>query len=262
MKHDFYSALQEVYSLGNIVEPRGCKTKELLGVKLIIDEYNVFSTPEHRPLEKVMGYWYPEACWYMSGELNPSNIVRHAKMWGDITNENGEVNSNYGHRVFYRKNNKGLSGFEFALTCLQADKNTRNAIILYNEPDLCYNGNKDFICSQNQHFLIRNDELICLIHLRSSDLIFGMYYNSIWWSLVHQQMFLNLKRLYPALRLGRIEVFISSCHIYEQHWPLAEKILSAKKEKHFMSWQELIPLGESFFWYMENLKPFYSLKKI
>lgn len=255
---DFYSLLQEVYSLGNIVKPRGCVTKELTGKTLTIDKYNLFATPEHRPYEKIIDYWYKETCWYMSGELNPSNIVRHAKMWGAITNEFGQVNSNYGRRVFYHKNDRNLTGFEFALTCLQADKETRNAIVLYNEPDLCYNGNKDFICSQNQHFLIRNDELLCFIHLRSSDMMFGLYYNYPWWSLVHQKMFLHLKFLYPDLKLGKIEVFISSVHIYEQHWGLVEKILASPQERYFMKWKEIIPLNRDFSWYEKNLSQYFD----
>lgn len=258
MKNDYYSLLQTVYSIGNHTRPRGHLTKELTGQKLVIDDYNLFASPIHRPIEDIMQYLMAETAWYMSGELNPSNIVRNAKMWGEITNEFGNINSNYGHRVFYRKNKNWLSGFEFALNCLQADKETRNAIIIYNEPDLCYNGNKDFICSQNQHFLIRNDELNCFIHLRSSDLIFGVYFNSPWWSLVHQQMFLSLKNLYRDLTLGKIEVFISSAHIYERHFGLVEKILESPKERYFMRWNNLIPLNKSFEFYKENIRSYFS----
>lgn len=258
MKNDFYSLLAEVYHWGNIVEPRGCKTKELIGQKLVIDSYNLFATPEHRPVKKIMDYWLNEAAWYMSGDLNPDKIIRHAKMWGEIKNENGLINSNYGHRVFYRKNEQGVSMFEFALTCLQADNSSRNAIIPYNEPSLCFNGNRDFICSQSQHFLIRNNELICYIHLRSSDMVYGLYYNSLWWNLVHQQMFLSLNRLYTGLKLGKIEVFISSVHIYEQHWPLVEKILAGTQERYFMKWKGLIPLNKSFEEYKALLPQLFS----
>lgn len=261
MRH-FYRLLQDVYTLGNRVAPRGHDIVELIAQKLIIDNYNFMHTPEHREYDAVYKYWFAETAWYMSGDTNPDKIVRHAKMWGDIKNTDGTINSNYGHRVFYRQNNKGLSGFQFALNCLMNDKDSRNAIIIYNEPDLCFNGNKDFICSQSQHFLIRNDELICLIHLRSSDLIYGMYFNAPWWSLVQQQMLLNLLPLYPNLKIGRIEVFISSAHIYEKHWLLAEKILASPKQVSFIRWSKIIPLGKSFEWYFENLPAYFSTEKL
>lgn len=253
MPNDYYSLLATIWNYGKEVSPRGHLTKELVGVKLVINKYNLFSTPIHRPFEEIWKYLYTEMCWYLSGELNPDKIVRHARMWGEIKNQDGTINSNYGHRVFYRLNKYGLSGFEFALTCLQADKNSRNAIILYNEPDLCFNGSKDFICSQHQHFMIRNNELICLVSLRSSDAIFGLYYNCPWWSLIHQQMFLSLNRLYPDLILGRIEVFIDSAHIYERHFGLVEKILESPQEHHFLRLRRLIPLNKDFSWYQKNL---------
>lgn len=259
---DFYGLIKNIYENGKEVRPRGYLTKELIGTKLVIYDYNLFATPEHRSIESVFDYLYNETCWYLSGDCNPEKIIPHAKMWGDIRNEDGNINSNYGHRVFYRKNSRGLSGFDFALTCLQNDRESRNAIIIYNEPDLCYPGNKDFICSQHQHFMIRDNELICLVSLRSSDSVFGLYYNCPWWSLVHQQMFNSLKMLYRDLRLGKIEVTINSSHIYERHFGLVEKILSSPKEKYFIKWHSLIPLGRPFDYYKENLKSYFTLNKI
>lgn len=262
MKHDFYYLLADIMCCGKEVRPRGHLTKEILGATLVIDDFNFMATPGARDYESVYKYWFQETCWYMSGELNPANIVRHAKMWGEITNEYGNINSNYGYRVFYRQNKFAQSGFEFALETLRNDKDSRNAIILYNEPDLCYKGNKDFICSQSQHFLIRNNELLCFIHLRSSDAVFGLYYNCPWWSLVQQQLRLALLSTYPDLKLGRIEVFISSAHIYERHFPLVEKILAGGQHKYFVRWNKIIPRGHSFESYQKNLKDYFTVENV
>lgn len=259
---DFYSLLKEISEKGKDVRPRGFLTKELLGEKLVISEYNLFSTPIHRSFESVSKYLWAETAWYMSGDKSPDKIIKNARMWHDIKNPDGTINSNYGHRVFYRKNTYGVTGFEFAKSCLLADKESRNAIIPYNEPDLCWLGNKDFICTQHQRFLIRNEELICFVSLRSSDAIFGLYFNCPWWSLVHQQMLLSLLPKYPNLKLGRIEVFIESAHIYERHFGLAEKIISSPQEKYFVRWLDVIPLNKTFEWYADNLDLYYTVEKV
>lgn len=258
--NNYYRLLQNIYINGKIAKPRGSLTREIIGTNLIIDNYNMVSTPVHRSFENVFSYWYNEACWYLSGDCNPDKILRHAKMWGNIKNEDGTVNSNYGHRVFYRKNKYNLSAFEFAYKCLENDKETRNAIIIYNEPDLCFIGNKDFICSQYQHFMIRENKLICIIGLRSSDAIFGLYYNIPWWSLVHQQLFILLKSIYPEITLGEIKVSIDSAHIYENHFEISKKILESVQEFRFIEFQKIIPIGNSFEWYFENLKSFFSTR--
>jgi thymidylate synthase len=255
MRNDFYDLLDNINMMGKEVRPRGHLTKELINQRLILDGENMFSTPVHRPYAEVYRYWFAETCWKMSGDYTADKILKYAKMWGDIRNEDGTVNSNYGYRIFYRKNSRGLTAFEFALTCLQADKETRNAIMIFNEPDLCYNGNKDFICSQYMHFMIRENKLICIVGLRSSDAILGLYYNCPFWSLVHQQLYLQLKPLYAGLLLGRIEVNIDSAHIYEKHFELVKNILSSPRERYFIQWPGIIPLNKTFEWYHDNLKP-------
>lgn len=259
---DYYSLLQEIHSLGNIVETRGLRTKELCGKRLDITNYNVFATHVHRPIEEVKKYLFGELAWYMSGERDITNILPYSKFWASIRNKDNTANSNYGDLVFYRKNSHGLSSFQWALNCLQADMNTRKAIVLYNDRELFYQDNLDLICNQYQHFLIRNDELICFVGLRSSDAIMGLSFNVPWWSLVQQQLFLHLKPLYPKLKLGAITAFISSAHIYENKFELVRNILINPKKKYFVEWKSVIPLKKSFSWYIENLPSYFSMLEV
>lgn len=262
MISDYYNLLHTVYHLGDTIEARGLKTKELTGVRLEVDKYNFFSTPECRSYENMMGYLYGELCWYLSGERDITNILPYSKFWASIRNADNTANSNYGDLVFYRKNSKGMTSYQWALTQLQNDPQTRKAIILYNDRELFYHENKDLICNQYQHFLIRNDELICFVGLRSSDMVMGLQNNIPWWSFVHQQMLMELKTLYPNLKLGKITAFISSAHIYENKWSLVEKVLSGSQEKYFIKWKSLIPFRKSFSWYKENLNNYLDAVKI
>lgn len=262
MKMDYYSLLRKVYHGGDLVETRGLKTKELTGVILEVKDYNFFATPVHREFEDVWSYYMAEMAWYMSGDRTLDKILPYSKFWGNIRNADGTINSNYGDLVFYRQNEHGMTSFVWAYEALKEDKLTRKAIVLYNDRCFFHKDTKDLICNQYQHFLIRDNELICFVALRSSDAIFGLQYNVPFWSFVHQQLLLKLKAFYPDLKLGKIEAFISSSHIYENKFELVEKILASKQQKFFVRWHSIVPLGKSFEFYMENLHMHYSVEEI
>lgn len=259
---DYYSLLHNIYEQGELVGPRGKLTKELLGKTLIVKGYNLFANEKYRPMEDVWKYLLGELSWYLSGERDVKKILPYSKFWESIRNPDGTANSNYGDLVFYRKNSKGISSFAWALERLQGDAETRKAIVLYNDRELFYPDNKDLICNQYQHFLIRNHELICYVGLRSSDAIYGLQFNIPWWSLVQQQMFLSLKPLYPTLQLGRIEAFISSAHIYENKFELVNNILSSKNRTYFLHVNSIIPLRKTFEWYQEHLCEYISIEEV
>ena len=164
------------------------------------------------------------------------------------------VNSQYGNLVFYRKNFYDFTSFEWAVEKLREDKSTRKALVLYNDKDFFFSSNRDLICNQYQNFLIRDNELKCFVHLRSSDAIFGLTFNIPWWSLVHQQLYLTLLKDYPDLRLGSILASIDSSHIYENKFELVENMLDSPiKEDRFLRLKKIIPLGKSFEFYKNEV---------
>jgi thymidylate synthase len=259
---DYYTLLQEVSSIGNVIETRGLRTKELCGKVLDVEEYNLFATPVHRPFSEIWRYLKAEICWYLSGDRTLDKIRPYSKFWENIRNADGTINSNYGDLVFYRRNSHGLTSFGWALSELEKDQYTRKALVLYNDRELFFPGNKDLICNQSQQFLIRNNELICFVHLRSSDAIYGLTFNIPWWSLVHQQMFIRLRDKYEGLKLGKMQAFIASSHIYENKWNLVHNILSSPREKYFMEWIKIIPLGKDFDWYYNNLEQYFTVADV
>lgn len=254
----YFDLLQGINMVGNIVSPRDKETKELIGQVLTLDGYNSISTITVRPWSQIKEYLYPELAWYMSGERDIKKILPYSKFWEQIRNSDNTANSNYGDLVFYRRNSKYISSFEWALQCLSLDLNTRKAIVLYNDRELFYYDNKDLICNQYQQFLIRDNKLICLLALRSSDAIYGLTYNMPWWSLVHQQMLLSLRVFYPHLELGKITAFLGSVHVYENKYELVNQMLEDKFEYHFLMLKEVLPLGLTFEEYMEIIPYVYS----
>lgn len=262
MKNDFYSLLQTINEFGKEVGPRGKLTKEIEDVKLEINKYNFMSSPFHRPFENIYKYWYAETCWYLSGDKRIESILPFSKFWAHIANDDGTANSNYGNLVFYKTNQHGWTMFGNAVNALSNDINSRRAMVTYADPEYIYPQNEDYICTQGQHFKIRNGKLNCTVFLRSSDAVYGLYFNCPWWSLVHQQLFLKLKKVHGDIELGKISIFISSAHYYEQHFELVDKILNSEKEKFFVEWMKEIPLGNSFEWYAKNLHEFFRINPI
>lgn len=234
----YYELLKTIMDNGDKVKTHFGNTKELIDRKLeITQEYNFPCTKTARTFDHCWKYESHELPWYFSGDRKHNYISKYAKMWKDITNVNGTLNSNYGFLIYYMLPGKPLhagekiyTAFEWAYQNLKKDKESRRAVILYNAREFNYLSNRDYICSQEQHFMIRNNELICIIPLRSSDAIFGLTFNMPWWSIVQQDLWLRLLQTYPDLKIGNITVNIHSAHIYEKHFKLVEEMLCDEKD--------------------------------
>lgn len=253
--HCYQELLEDIYRHGKEIGPRGLKTKELRRVQLHIFGYNAIHTKEARPWKDIRAYLFAEMAWYMCGDRYVETILPHSKFWDKIKNADGTANSNYGDLVFYRQNKFGMTSFNWAFKELCKDKDTRKAICLYNDREFFFSENKDLICNQYQHFFIRDNLLECDVALRSSDAIFGLTFNIPWWSLVHQQLFLHLKPIYPELKLGNIVANISSAHIYENKFELVEKMLAEGIQDRFLELKKVIPLNYNFKFYNEYVFP-------
>lgn len=254
---NYFELLDKIYYKGVTIRPRNEETKEIINAELIIDEHNFYYTEQFRSFEKVSKYLFAEIPWYWSGNTNNSFIKPYAKMWEEIENPDGTNNSNYGNLVYYkqRKSEYGdnLTGFQWALQNLKKDMFTRKAIITYNDGHYNWIENTDYICSQCQHFMIRDYKLICIIYLRSSDAIFGLQYNIPWWSLVHQDLYLQLLQTYPMLELGGINVHIGSAHLYERHYDLAINMLLEERKSKTLKLLKPLKLGLTAEEYKEKL---------
>jgi thymidylate synthase len=260
---DYYSLLKEIYENGKEYEIRGLKTKELLGVRLTVTDYNFFSFVLSRDIDLVKKYFFGELAWYLSGSTDVKDIMKYSKFWDKIKNPDETVNSNYGYLIFHKENKNRLTSFEWVVRSLIKDKYSRQAIALYNDRDYYYDYNKDFVCSQLQHFFIRDNKLISFVYLRSSDAILGLTYDIPWWSFVHQQVLLRLKDVYPELILGEMEVTIGSCHIYENKYSLVEQMLyHDNMQKYFVKLNVQAPLRQKMSWYEEHIACYFSINSL
>ena len=196
---------------------------ELIARKVQLDPYapyvyldKNFQTPKK--------YVKAEFDWYKSMDLS---IIGHEGIESNPTwqscctkDEKKEINSNYGWCVFSEENG---SQYDNCLEVLKKDKTTRNAIIMYNRPEIYKDykrdGMHDMICTMYSHFFIRDNKLYMVHNMRSNDIRYGFICSDLAWNcFVYQNMYEDLKSTYPDLEVGTIIWTSDSMHLYSRHF--------------------------------------------
>ena len=221
---------------------------ELIARKVQLDPYapyiyidKNFQTPKK--------YVKAELDWYKSMDLS---IIGHEGIESNPTwqscctkDEKKEINSNYGWCVFSEENG---SQYDNCLEVLKKDKTTRNAIIMYNRPEIYKDykrdGMHDMICTFMSHFFIRNNKLYMIHNMRSNDVRYGFICSDLAWNcFVSQNMYEDLKSTYPDLEVGTIIWTSDSMHLYSRHFEdLKNFVESERKFREAM----IIPSGEYY----------------
>lgn len=73
--------------------------------------------------------------------------------------------------------------------------------------------------------MIRNSKLDCFVNMRSNDVIWGVPYDVFSFTSLQEILANDLK-----VDLGTYHHYVSSMHIYDYHYELANKIVSSKVE--------------------------------
>ena len=217
-------------SLGNVL-PNG--TVEVLAQQMCLDPMQPFLDFGVKKSNKK--YIAKELAWYLSEDLSIIGRVDDIKIWNEVCTKDDkkEVNSNYGWLLFNEENG---SQYKNCLDVLCKDRETRNAVIIYNRPeiyeDYLRDGMHDMICTMFSHFFIRNNHLDMIHIMRSNDLIFGFMNDFAWTCFVYQNMYLDLKEKYPKLEVGHIFWQSDSMHVYERHFEMLKNMVETRKVKN------------------------------
>ena len=209
LEQSLIGTTEDLFSMGLDVSSRGTNQKELLFQNLtILDPTDVGISNPARKFNA--NYAFTEWLWYLSGDPSVKNIGKFAKIWLDIQDENGNVESNYGT---YLMGTQWL----WVLKELKKDKDSRRCTMVVHQPMHKHKNQADLPCTQYIQFFIRNNKLHMGVSMRSNDVIYG-YCNDVFTFTLFQQLMLNdLRAIYPDLELGNYHHFAGSMHIYERH---------------------------------------------
>jgi thymidylate synthase len=209
-----------------VVGPRDQLTHEITNCILHIEnpEYNLF---QNQYRSSKLKYISAEILWYLSGQRAINFIGKYSSMWSKLIDGYGNVNSAYGNLIFKQQNKSKISQYYWVIHSLMRDKDSRQAIMHFNLPDHQTFRNKDFVCTLNAIFQIRQNRLHMTVDMRSNDVIYGLLNDFAFFSLLQQHVLLSLRTVYPDLQLGSYTHVAHSMHLYQKHFETVNQMLKS-----------------------------------
>jgi thymidylate synthase len=208
---------RDIMIYGTEIKPRGLDCREIEDLQIQVNPHYPFMTFTHRKYD--VGYFKKEMMWKLTANKYDTSIQQHAKLWKEIINPDGTYNSNYGQFFF----GPGYNVWD-VVTELIRDPDSRKAIIPMLNVSHTAPHVVDTVCTEAVGFKIRGGRLNCSVHMRSSDVIFGLATDIPTFSFLYR---LVLGLLHPNIPcdLGTITITAMSSHIYSRHYEMVQKIL-------------------------------------
>ena len=249
----FKNIIQHIDTDGDVSQPRDLKVKESILSNFVINPKQPIADFPQRNFN--WKYLAGEMAWYLKQDRDVDYIGNFSNFWSRITNpDTNEINSNYGSLVFNKEQ------FGWVVDSLVADKNSRQAIMFFNQPKFQFEGNKDFVCTMYANFFIRENKLNMKVQMRSNDIFYGLTFDAPFFSFLLQSIHIKLLETYPDLQLGDYYHFTDNLHFYERHFSLADSIKIEKidpdKEHTFVMKEAFIDYDGEKVFLTENAKAY------
>ena len=155
-------------------------------------------------------YAFAEWQWYLSADRSVYKLKELygsvPKIWQNIADENGLVNSNYGAYWF------GNNQYDKVVDILKKDPESRRASLSIYNADNIDQYEKDTPCTYAINFTILNNKLNMTVMMRSNDLWFGFCNDQYCFSKLQEKMSKDLD-----VEVGTYFHFVNNLHIYNRH---------------------------------------------
>lgn len=145
--------------------------------------------------------------WYLSGDRSAEEIARHAPMWRNMMDEQGNVNSNYGWHWQYGHQ------FDYVTQELMKNQYSRRAVISHFDYIDRRDGNyeKDTPCNLIIHYYLNGGKLNYTVMARSIDLVFG-FCNDQYTIYKYSEIIADE----IGYEIGEMNYFITNLHVYKR----------------------------------------------
>lgn len=220
----YLDALEMIMLQESTVSPRGLPVKEILFHQFRIDpDDNRISLPGFHTNRT---YAQEELRWYLNGgnRIDFSPLIQ--KTWERYSDDGIHVNSAYGYYLFgkHLQMDDGSgdikSQWDWVIEKLQADPDSRQAVMNINLPSHKLKPTKDLPCTMNVQVLLRNHRLYWLTTMRSQDIYLGTRNDVYCFTELQKRMAQQLKT-----GLGEYVHACASLHLYEPQWKVASDLL-------------------------------------
>lgn len=159
--------------------------------------------------------------WYKSADRTDMSIVKYFDEYKKcIDRDHQWFNSNYGlyaYRYF---------GLQRCIDVLIKNASSRQACFCINNNNAMSPRSIDKLCTNVVQFFIRNNELIMLVQMRSSNLLTMLPYDYFTFCVWYAQVYNKLIAIYPNLKVSCINVQVASLHYYRADY-VAKDIVAA-----------------------------------
>jgi len=184
---------------------------EIIGASFIADEDSIFGTPNKEYIQK-------EIAWYDSQSRNVYDMGNPPKIWRDIADSNGFINSNYGWCIYSTANR---NQYYSVLAELKSKLSSRRGTMIYNRPSMhieaTADGKNDFMCTNAVNYMVYEGKLDCIVQMRSNDAVFG-YKNDF----AFQKHVLDKLSYDLEVDVGTIYWQVANLHVYPRHYYLVK----------------------------------------
>ena len=201
--------IDELMDSNFVTDKTGVKTIEMIGATFEADEPTIFGEVNDEYVER-------ELEWYKSMSLSVNDIPgKTPAIWQQVADKYGYINSNYGWAIWHEDN---FDQYNHVRKELCANPNSRRAVMIYTRPTMWYdynfNGMSDFMCTNAVQYMIRDDQLIAVVQMRSNDVVFGFRNDFAWQEYVANQLSEELGlKTWP-----KIIWHVGNLHVYERHF--------------------------------------------
>jgi thymidylate synthase len=201
--------INELAAENFVTDKTGVKTIEMLGATFEADEPMIFG-------ELNEDYIQRELEWYQSMSLFVEDIPgKTPVIWQQVASKRGKINSNYGWAIWHPKN---YCQYENVLDELWSSPNSRRAVMIYTRPSMWedYNedGMSDFMCTNAVQYMIRDEQLVAIVQMRSNDVVFGYRNDYAWQKYVADCLTEDLS----LQKQPKIIWHVGNLHVYERHF--------------------------------------------
>lgn len=211
-------ALIDIIAKGGKSSPRNRSTKEFIAHSFAI------SNPRHR-LVSLGGrqqniYFALGNVFWVLGQSNELEHIKYYNPRGVNFSDDGKIlRGGYGKRIF---DVDGVNQWYQAVRELKIDPDSRRAIISIHLPQHDWRGSLDTPCTSDIQFMIREDKLIAINHMRSQSTAMVMPYDLVLMTMLHELTACELD-----IELGTFYQFSNSLHYYTVEETMVRGIISS-----------------------------------
>ena len=201
--------IDELMDSNFVTDKTGVKTIEMIGATFEADEPTIFGDVNDDYIQR-------ELEWYESMSLYVDDIPGITPaIWQQVADRGGKINSNYGWAIYHKDNHLQYVRVFNELLHLP---NSRRAVMIYTRPtmweDYKRDGMSDFMCTNTVQYMIRNEQLVAIVQMRSNDVIFGYRNDYAWQKHVADTLTADL----GLTKKPKIIWHVGSLHVYERHF--------------------------------------------